>query len=144
VNRDSQGEAALEEGIDLVVLGRVIQRYKLVILACTLLGVAAAVAFVLLATPMYRAEVTITEVHDSNLGNSNAIAGQLSGLASLAGVTLGAAAGQNRDAQALLKSRRLAEQFIQRYGLIDVFSQKGAEHRRRPTERSHHRIGLLE
>ena len=51
MNRDSQGEAALEEGIDLVVLGRVIQRYKLVILACTLLGVAAAVAFVLLATP---------------------------------------------------------------------------------------------
>jgi uncharacterized protein involved in exopolysaccharide biosynthesis len=120
VNRDSHGEAALEEGIDLVVLGRVIQRYKLVILACTLLGVAAAVAFVLTATPMYRAEVTITEVHDSSLGNSNAIAGQLSGLASLAGVTLGAAAGQNRDAQALLKSRRLAEQFIQRYQLIDV------------------------
>ncbi len=120
MNRDSPREPALEEGIDLIVLGRVIQRYKLVILACTLLGVAAAVAFVLTATPMYRAEATITEVHDSSLGNSNAIAGQLSGLASLAGVNLGAAGGQNRDAQALLKSRRLAEEFIQRYKLTDV------------------------
>ncbi len=45
------------------------------------------------------------------------IAGQLGGLASLAGVNLDANNGNSRDAHAILKSRHLAEQFLERYNL---------------------------
>jgi uncharacterized protein involved in exopolysaccharide biosynthesis len=106
-----------DEGIDLLVIWQVIKRYKIFIAACTVVCALAAAAFALTATPMFRAEATITEVHDSNMGGGGAIAGQLGGLASLAGVTLGAGSGQSRDSEAILKSRRLAEQFVTRYGL---------------------------
>ena len=75
---------------------------------------------------MFRAEATITEVHDSSMGGG-AIAGQLGGLASLAGVTLGAGSGQSRDAQAILKSRGLAEQFVTRYNLTDEILGKSKQ-----------------
>ena len=122
---DSYGAHAQDAGIDLVVLWRVLGRYKIFIALCTLICGAAATAFALTATPMYRAEATIAEVHDSNMGGgAGAIAGQLGGLASLAGVNLGSGMGQSRDAQAILKSRRLAEQFITRYDLMGKLLEK--------------------
>jgi uncharacterized protein involved in exopolysaccharide biosynthesis len=113
-----------DEGIDLVVIWTVLKRFKVFIAICTVVGAVAATIFALTATPMFRAEATITEVHDSNMGGAGAIAGQLGGIASLAGVTLGAGSSQSRDAQAVLKSRRLAQQFIERYDLTGKIMAK--------------------
>jgi uncharacterized protein involved in exopolysaccharide biosynthesis len=124
VDSDSHVVPAQDEGIDLVVIWLVLKRYKVFIAICTVVGAVAATTFAFAATPMYRAEATITEVHESNMGGAGAIAGQLGGLASLAGVTLGAGGGQSRDAQAILKSRRLAQQFIERYDLTGKIMAK--------------------
>lgn len=120
----SYDERLRDEGIDLVVIWKVLKRYRIFIASCTLVCTAAAVVFTLTATPMYRAEAAISEVHDSNLGGAGAIAGQLGGLASLAGVNLGAGSGPSKDAHAILKSRRLAEQFIERYNLTEELLAK--------------------
>lgn len=115
-----QAASPPEEGIDLLVIWRVIKRYRIFISLCTAVCALGAAVYCLVATPMFRAEATITEQHESTLGGGNGqIGGQLSGIASLAGFALGAGSGQSRDAQAILKSRRLAEQFIERYNLKD-------------------------
>ena len=108
-----------EEGIDLFVIWRVLKRYKSFIALCTLLCVIGAAIYAFTAPPMFRAEAVITEAHDSNLQGNAPISSQLGGIASLAGFALGAGSGQGRDAQAVLRSRRLAELFITRYGLKD-------------------------
>lgn len=108
-----------EEGIDLIVVWRVLKRYKIFIALCTLACTIGATIYAVTARPMFRAEATITEAHDSNLQGNTPMSGQLSGIASLAGFALGAGGGQGRDAQAVLKSRRLAELFITRYDLKD-------------------------
>ncbi len=108
-----------EEGVDLFVIWRVLKRYKVFVSLCALVSVLGAAIFAFTATVMFRAEATITEAHDSNLTGNSPMSGQLGGIASLAGFALGAGGGQGRDAQATLKSRRLAEMFITRYGLKD-------------------------
>jgi uncharacterized protein involved in exopolysaccharide biosynthesis len=107
-----------EEGIDLIVIWRVLKRYKGFIALCAVVCVLGAGIYAVTALPMFRAEATITEAHDSNLQGNTPMSGQLGGIASLAGFALGAG-GQGREAQAVLKSHRLAELFITRYGLKD-------------------------
>ncbi len=124
MDSDSYAVRAQDEGIDLVVIWMVLKRFKVFIAICTVVGAVAATIFTIVATPMYRAETTITEVHDANMGGGGGISGQLGGLASLAGVTLGAGSSQNRDAEAILKSRRLAQQFIERYDLTGKIMAK--------------------
>jgi uncharacterized protein involved in exopolysaccharide biosynthesis len=108
-----------EQGIDLIVTWIVLKRYKVFIALCTVACVLGASIYAFMATPMFRAEAAITEAHDSNLQGNAPIAGQLGGIASLAGLALGVGGGQGREALATLKSRRLAELFITRYGLKD-------------------------
>ena len=108
-----------DEGIDLVVIWKVINRYKAVIAISIVVCGAAAAAFAFMAPPMYRAEAMISEAQNSSMGGGGAIAGQLGGLASLAGVTLGSGNSLSRDAHAILKSRSLAQQFIERYALLE-------------------------
>lgn len=108
-----------EEGIDLVVLWKVCRRYRSLIAICTVVCAAGSAIYAFTATKMWRAEVTITAARDSNMGAGANIAGQLGGLASLAGVTLGGTSAAAREAQAILKSRWLAEIFIQRHGLTE-------------------------
>jgi uncharacterized protein involved in exopolysaccharide biosynthesis len=115
----SQGVGPPEEGIDLIVIWRVLKRYKGFIALCAVVCVLGAGIYAVRARPMFRAEATITETHDSNLQGNTPMSGQLDGIASLAGFALGAGGGQGRDAQAVLKSRRLVELFITRYGLKD-------------------------
>lgn len=116
---DNYTARTYEEGIDLVVIWKVINGYKAFISICVLVCGAAAAAFAFTATPMYRAEAVISEAQNSSMGGGGAIAGQLGGLASLAGVTLGSGSSLSRDSHAILKSRDLAQQFIERYALVD-------------------------
>lgn len=105
------------EDIDLGALWRVLWGYKYFIAVVAMLAAVAAAVVGLLATPMYRAEVTIAQVTDERMSGLAALAGQFGGLASLAGINLTDATGM-REAKAVLESRRLVEEFIRRNALM--------------------------
>lgn len=114
------------EGVDLKGILLVLLDYKLLVVAITLVCSAAAIAFAFVATPIYRAEVLATDVRDQSMGPLSSVASQLGGLASIAGMNIGGGDENRREAQAVLGSRRLAEEFIKRYDLLPVLSA-GAE-----------------
>ena len=119
MSRSEQPPIDEEDEMDLAAAFRLLWRYKYVI---GLTGFAAglvAVVLALTATPIFRAEVIVTDVRDSGMGAATSFANQLSGLASLAGVTVGQS-GDTNQAQAVLDSNRLAEEFIKRNNLLPV------------------------
>jgi uncharacterized protein involved in exopolysaccharide biosynthesis len=105
---------------DLYELFRLLWRHKLIIVACALVSGGVAVFRALTATEMFRAEATVTEVSNQQLGAAGALANQFGGLASLVGVNLGNFGGGGREAQALLKSRKICEEFVLRNKLIPI------------------------
>jgi uncharacterized protein involved in exopolysaccharide biosynthesis len=121
--RISRDEGVDEGDFDLIALWHRLWNYRYSIaLAAFLCGLAAAVlAFI--ETPIYRAEVAIIEARENNMSNAASLANQLGGLASLAGVNVGGVNGLGREAQAVLKSRHLVEEFIRRQNLIPELSR---------------------
>jgi uncharacterized protein involved in exopolysaccharide biosynthesis len=85
------------------------------VLSITALFAVAGVAYALLATPWYRAEVILVAADKKSLPGA---LGQLGGLASLAGVNL--AAGGNQEPLAVLRSKGYARDFITQEGLMPV------------------------
>lgn len=111
-SRDPEGE------VDFIVLWRVLWSYKYLIALIAGLFVAVAVVLALTATSIYRAEVVIVESSDSNASGVGTLTKRLGGLAGLAGIDLGSSGGNGANAMAILKSRRLVEEFIQRNKLL--------------------------
>jgi uncharacterized protein involved in exopolysaccharide biosynthesis len=105
---------------DLLALFVIVWRHKLLVIVSALICGGIATWLALTATLMYRAEATLTEVESQQLGAAGSLASQFGGLASLVGVNLGGMGGNGREAQALLKSRKLIEEFIVRNKLIPV------------------------
>ena len=104
----------------LIVAIGVLWRYKYLVIAVTVIGGLIGVFLALTATEIYRAEVMIVQVRDQRMtGSAAPLLNQLSGLATLAGVTLPGAA-RTEQAQGLLQSRLLAEEFITRHDLLPV------------------------
>jgi uncharacterized protein involved in exopolysaccharide biosynthesis len=97
--------------VDVVTLFRTIRNHPYIVTATTVATVAFALYLALTATPIFRAEVVVTQAREQNLGG---LANQYSGLASLAGLNLGAASGAERDDKAILRSHWLAEEFVKR------------------------------
>jgi uncharacterized protein involved in exopolysaccharide biosynthesis len=114
-----------EDGIDLLAAWQLLWGYKYLIGGIALAAALVAVALALTATPIYRAETTVTEVRDRNMSGAASLMSQFGGLASLAGVNLGSA-GATSEAQAVLKSRYLVEEFIRRNNLLPALFEKGA------------------
>ncbi len=102
--------------IRLIELWNIIWSGKWRIVAITSLFVLGSVAYALLATEWYRAEVLLVP---AEVKGSPVIAGQLGGLASLAGVNVGG--GDSVEAVATLRSRDFAREFIEDHGLLTVF-----------------------
>jgi uncharacterized protein involved in exopolysaccharide biosynthesis len=95
---------------------------KYLVLAISLIcGVIAAI-FALTATPMYRAQIIVTQARDNSMGGAGSLMGQLGGLASMAGLDLGAN-GENPERPAVLASRGLVEAFVKRYNLAPVINR---------------------
>ena len=114
-----------EEEIDVIALWRVLWKAKYLIMCTTFVCAVLAVAYALTATRIFRAEVVIAEAHDTDMGSGQGLTNQLGGLASLAGLDL-KNGGSDHDAQAVLNSRRLIEEFIKRQGLLPViFPRQG-------------------
>jgi len=92
-----------EHEIDVVSLFWIVWDQKFLVLALSLLGGAIAAAFALTAIPLFRAQVVVTEVHDTGMGAGGSLMGQLGGLASIAGLNLNAN-GPDAERAAILES----------------------------------------
>jgi uncharacterized protein involved in exopolysaccharide biosynthesis len=110
-----------ESEIDFVALFWTVWDQKYLVLAISLLGGAIAAVFALTATPLYRAQVVVTEVHDNMLGGSGSLMGEIGGLASIAGLDLGSN-GPGAERAAVLWSRGLVDAFVKRYDLAPLIN----------------------
>jgi len=108
-----------DDEIALVDLFRAVWDYKFLIAGVAAVCTALAVYLALTAPEIYRAEVTIAPVTESGGGSMGSLMGQLGGLANLAGLNIGGG-GRGKEATAVLKSNRLAEEFIRRKDLVGV------------------------
>jgi uncharacterized protein involved in exopolysaccharide biosynthesis len=95
------------------------QKYLVLAIALLCSGFAAFLAF--RAVPMYRAQIVITEVHDTGMGTAASMMGQLGGLASIAGLNLNSN-GPDAERPAFLASRGLIEAFVKRYNLVPLIN----------------------
>ena len=125
-------DALAEDEIDLFALIRIFWRHKLLIAAIVFVFGVTAVVLALTATPIYRADVVVAEVHDDNLGDASSLATQLGGLAGLAGLNLGRNATTGEQYQAVLDSNHLAEEFIKRYQLMPVLFEDAPKDAKKP------------
>lgn len=116
-----------DDTIDVIALWRLLWGQKVLIaIVAGVFGVTA-VILALIATPIYRAEAVVTPVADSGLGGAgSSLAGRFGGLASLAGIDLGSSGVAGQEAQAVLESRRLVEEFIRRNDLVDELLPPGS------------------
>jgi uncharacterized protein involved in exopolysaccharide biosynthesis len=110
-----------ESEIDVVALFWAVWDQKYLVLAISLLGGVVAAVLALTATPLFRAQVVVTEVHDKGLGGSGSMMGELGGLASIAGVDLGAN-GEGAERSAVLSSRGLVDAFVARYKIAPLIN----------------------
>jgi uncharacterized protein involved in exopolysaccharide biosynthesis len=112
-----------ESGLQLVAVWRLAWTSKFLILFATLLCAALFAAIAFNITPIFRAETVVLAVRNGSMGGAGSLSGQLGGLASfasLAGVNLDSAGSADREAKAILESRRMAEEFIKQRNLLDV------------------------
>jgi uncharacterized protein involved in exopolysaccharide biosynthesis len=119
----SASVATEPQGLDLFVLFQRLWRYRILIAVCGFGGALIAVVVALNTDPVYRAEVTVTEARDTGMGGAGSLASQLGGLASLAGVNIGQADNEGQRAQAMLESRRIAQEFITRNKLLPILAR---------------------
>src|SRR3974390_1881573 len=106
MNADPTAEVN-HNGIDLVALLRAAWRRKFLITASTAFCGLVATYAAFTATPIYRAEVVVTQVHDRGMVGASSIATQLNGIASLAGISVPSGDDSSRAALAVLQSRHL-------------------------------------
>lgn len=111
--------------IDLrLVFERMYERRWLVIGCTAVVGLVFAAA-ALLMTPIYRAEVLmVPAAQESGQGLLGGELGQLSGLASLAGINIGGGGVETEEALAVFKTREFGERFILEMDLIPKFFPK--------------------
>lgn len=113
-------ETTADDEISLLDLWRVLASYKWLILGITLLATLIAVAVAFYLPPVYRAEVTLAPVTPEEGGRLSSIAGELGGIASLAGINLGSGSGNTEQAIATLKARSFLVPYIEERNLMPV------------------------
>lgn len=112
------------EEIRIIDLWRLFMRQKWVIAGISGLILMAGVGASFLMTPIYRIEVLLAPVDDTQNKGLSALAGQFGGLASFAGVDLGSSNTFKDEAIALLKSRQFTEEFIRDRQLLPILFYK--------------------
>ncbi|EMJ3469002.1 LPS O-antigen length regulator [Vibrio harveyi] len=105
--------------IDLRELFKALWRGKWVIVATTFVFAIGSVLYALSLPNIYKADALLAPAESSNGGGLSKMAGQLGGLAALAGVNLGAGESSQTDlAVQVMKSRQFVEAFINKYDLL--------------------------
>lgn len=105
--------------VDVVALLAVVWRYKFFIALVAGVCGLVAVYLALTATPVFRAQVVVTQASDEGVSGASSLMSRFGGLASIAGLDL-SNDGLGYEAQAILRSRRLAQEFISRNELTGV------------------------
>ena len=109
------------DAINFAAIVRLIWQYRRLVGALTFAFTLIALVLALLTTPYFRAEAVLTYVHDKGMGEKEgSLDDALAGMASLAGMNLLSGGTDDQEALAVLDSRHLAEEFIQRNDLIPV------------------------
>jgi uncharacterized protein involved in exopolysaccharide biosynthesis len=103
------------EDFDLRALWSVVVLHWKLILFCTLLFAGAGVAYALLATEKFTAQVVLIPAKSNN---TRGLLSQFGGLASLAGITLGS--DDHTEPLAMLRSKSLTREFIRERNLVEV------------------------
>jgi uncharacterized protein involved in exopolysaccharide biosynthesis len=107
--------------INVVNLFWTVWDQKYLVLAISLVCAGFAAYLALKAVPIYRAQVVITQVHETGMGAGGSLMNQLGGFASIAGLNLNSA-GQEAERTAVLESRGLIEAFVKRYDLTPIIT----------------------
>ncbi len=116
---DRSVEPAARERLTVAGLLNLIRQWRKTFLAATSLTAVAVIAHAFLATPLYRSSVKMMpRENELGAGALQGLVGQFSGLASIAGVSLGSIDGQ--EAIAWLKSRALFTQFVNEQNLMPI------------------------
>lgn len=121
MNTRPNGSLDDQDEIDVIAMLRLLWDRKFIIIFVTSIFVLGSVYIALTATHVYRATVVVARVNDADVGGAASLASQFGGLASLAGVSL-ASGGSSREAQAILESRYLVDEFIKRNDLVSELS----------------------
>lgn len=109
------------ESLNLAAASRVVWRYKYLVGTVTAIFIVLALIVAFETTPTYQAAVVVVPAAADSDMSGGSLSGSLSGLkglASIAGVNIGGMNGAVADAEAVLHSHNLAEQFIRRYDLV--------------------------
>lgn len=111
-----------DDEISLLDLLAVLRRRWLLIAFVTLLGTGAAVAYALLATPIYRAQAVIAPPEQKRAGGASMALAAFGGIGADIAGSLGVNLGGN-DAnrlEALLESRRLMQRTVAKHNLLPI------------------------
>lgn len=117
MNQSPPGAVVADDGYSIAEITNLLLNQKGLIAAIIAATTLAALCIALVSKPVFRAEVVAMDVREKGGMHAGAIGGQVGGLAALAGVNIGAA-GVPREASAVLKSRSLASEFIEREALL--------------------------
>lgn len=119
-SQDQPKQDFIDNGVGLVDVGIILLAGKVRIAIMTIgcMLVAAAIAF--LITPVYRAEVLMMPVTNTQDDAMSGISGQFGGIASFAGISLGEKGGGKEEAIAILRSRILSDLYIRENNLLPV------------------------
>ncbi|EID0729997.1 TPA: LPS O-antigen length regulator [Vibrio parahaemolyticus] len=105
--------------IDLRELFKALWKGKWIIIATTFAFAVGSVLYALSLPNIYKADALLAPSESSNGGGLSKMAGQLGGLAALAGVNLGASESSQTDlAVQVMKSRQFVEAFINKHDLL--------------------------
>lgn len=116
---NSKSPTNSKDEIDLVAFIGIMWEFKYVIVVVTAVFGFASLFIALTATPIYRADVVVSKVNDSNMTGAASLASQFGSLGRLAGLNVGQM-GPSQEAQAVLESRHLTEEFIKRNKLFET------------------------
>jgi uncharacterized protein involved in exopolysaccharide biosynthesis len=119
------------DSVDFRSLVRLMWRYRrMVFVVCLVFGVASLV-LALFMKPYFKSDVVLVYVHDKGMGSGQGSLDEaLGGLASLAGMNMMGGASDDSEALAVLESKYLAQEFIERNNLVPVLLRNA---KKRPT-----------
>ncbi|WMN48315.1 Wzz/FepE/Etk N-terminal domain-containing protein [Vibrio alginolyticus] len=116
-----------DDEIDLLELFKALWKGKWVIVVSTFVFAVGSVIYALSLPNIYKSDALLAPAESSNGGGLSKMAGQLGGLAALAGVNLGASESSQTDlAVQVMKSRQFVEAFIKKHDLlVPLMAAKG-------------------
>jgi uncharacterized protein involved in exopolysaccharide biosynthesis len=116
--------------LDVGVLAHLLWEYRRTVLIGALLGALLFGVVAFTSPPVFRASVVLTPARERNNGNMGALATEIGGLASLAGVDIAPGGSATvQSSAAVLESHHLAEEFIRRNGLLPDLTRASSKNK---------------